>query len=90
MTATIYRYEVPVDDEWHNFELYGDPLAVSCRQSGWVEFWARAYPHEPDVYPFVRRFRVFGTGHPLPSPDLRHWGVAFDGPLVWHLMEEPT
>lgn len=27
----ICRYEVPVDDQWHEFEIHSEPLAVACR-----------------------------------------------------------
>jgi hypothetical protein len=85
MTARIFRYEVPVDDRWHEFELSGDVLAVGCRTPTLVEFWAR---HSDDTPPVTRRFGVVGTGHPLPD-NARHRGtvVAPGGHLVWHLLE---
>lgn len=87
MSVSIYRYEVPVDDQWHEFQLHGDPLAVGCRAIEVVEFWARAY-RDGLAGPY-RRFMVVGTGHPFP-PHLHYWGtaVAPGGFLVWHLLEE--
>lgn len=90
MTGRIYRYEVPVDDQAHAFELHGDPLAVGSRRPDVVEFWA--IHHDEGAVAVVRRFLAVGTGHPLPS-DLAvtrwHWGAVYaaDGQLVWHLVE---
>lgn len=81
MTA-IYRYEVPVDDLRHRHVLHGDPLGVGLRKPEVVEFWAVS-----DGPPKERSFLVVGTGHPLPYDMQHHWGFAYDGPFVWHLIE---
>jgi len=83
----IYRFEVPVDDQWHEFTLWGDPLAVECRDPSVVEFWARHHD-DPIVPGVVRSFVVVGTGHRVPK-DARYWGTAIvpGGQLVWHLLE---
>ncbi len=84
-TPAIYRYEVPVDDQWHEHDLSGDVLHVSARSPRIVEFWAM---HSGG--PTVRRaFRAFGTGQPLPANCGRHVGsvITAGGALVWHLME---
>lgn len=84
----IFRHEVPVDDRAHVFELHGDPLAVACRRTNTVEFWAL---HDDDGPGLKRWFRVAGTGQPVePRRGRRlHWGtaVAPGGQLVWHLVE---
>ena len=84
-TATIYRYEVPVDDRWHTLRLSGPIVHVAARQLDVVEVWALATgnpEHES-------QFRAFGTGHPLPAERIRHVGTALtaSGRLVWHLFE---
>lgn len=87
----IWRYAVPIDDNWHGFALQGDPLYVACRQTAEatgghpiIEFWARAQPNGlPGTH---REFMVIGTGHLVPT-DVRIWGTAIDGPFVWHLLE---
>jgi hypothetical protein len=87
VNRAIFRYEVPVDDEWHGVDLSGEVLHVDSRHPQVVEFWAL---HSGG--PTVRRwFRVFGTGHPLPEGRLHHRGtaVAPGGHLVWHLVEGP-
>lgn len=83
MTSTIYRYEIPVDDQWHPLPLSGAIVHVASRDPYAVELWAL------DGGPTVTRgFRVFGTGQPLPD-DVQHVGTAIPpgGRLVWHLME---
>ncbi len=85
MTESIYRYEVPVDDQWHEHPLSGGIVHVAGRRHAVVEFWAR-HTGGPTV---PRQFRVFGTGHPMPE-GLDHRGAVLDGPFVWHLMEAPV
>lgn len=79
----IFRYEVPVDDQWHEITVAGGALHVACRELDVVEFWAFA----PDESPVTRKFRVFGTGHPLDDA-VNYVGTALAprGGLVWHLM----
>lgn len=90
--GTIHRYTVPVDDKYHSFSLFGNPLAVECRDPHFVEFWAR---HHSSGTPTPRTFTVVGTGTPLPDllkePNW-HWGTAqfkrSNGLYgVWHLVE---
>lgn len=86
MTARIYRYQVPVRDDGHPFDLNGNPHHIGCRDPEYVEFWAI----QRDGVPLQRRlFTVVGTGHPLPPEPYRIWGTAAapDGTLVWHLIE---
>lgn len=40
MSRRVLRYEVPVDDQWHEIEVQGDVAHVGCRQADVVEFWA--------------------------------------------------
>lgn len=93
----IFRYEVPIDDEWHTIEIFGDPLAVFCRYTTTVEFWAaNSGPRQP------RAFIVVGTGHEVPEDSL-YWGSALSphlhvggvgevsaGRFVWHLLERAS
>jgi hypothetical protein len=74
----IFRFEVPVDDDWHAL-LAGTPLHVASRRSRVVEFWATPSPA-------LREFRIVGTGHPAPG-DVTYWGTAVTEYLVWHLVE---
>lgn len=81
--AKVYRYEVPVDDCWHEHDLSGAVLHVAGRDIDTVEIWAL---HSGG--PTVRRaFRVFGTGHPLPPDHGSHIGTVVHQWIVWHLFE---
>jgi hypothetical protein len=82
----IYRYEVPVDDQWHDIETHGEIVHVAARERDVVEFWAW---HVSYGTPRTRHLRVFGTGHPMDGP-YHHRGTALVGPYVWHLMEAPV
>jgi hypothetical protein len=85
VSDAIHRYEVPVDDRWHDLPLSGSVLHVASRDPRVVEVWA-LHTSGTEV---TRTFRVFGTGQPLPAGPLRHVGTALasGGQLVWHLME---
>lgn len=83
--SAIFRYEVPVDDEWHALVLSGPVLHVAVRsRPNVVEMWARS----TGPLGVTRQFRVFGTGQPL-TEDAGYVGTALvpSAGLVWHLME---
>lgn len=82
---TIHRYDVPVDDEWHEFKLTGNILHVDSRSINVVEFWA----HEIEGNPAETvRLRVFGTGHEMPIATVyRGTTIAPGGRFVWHLVQ---
>jgi hypothetical protein len=84
MTRSVLRYEVPVDDEWHEFLLpAGEILHVGAKDHHTVSFWMVS---TDDHAGWRRRsFRVFGTGQPLPLEAGRYIGTAVILPLVWHL-----
>lgn len=82
----VFRYEVPVDDQWHDLELSGPILHVDCRDPRVVEFWAL---HTPGYWcKRTESFTVIGTGH--LQPDGYHVGTAIapGGQLVWHLFRK--
>lgn len=84
----IHRYQVPVDDKTHVFDLYGDPLHMAANPSGGVvDFWAPG--ESPGHAARTRSFIIVGTGHPVRTPGgARHWGTArSESGLVWHLLE---
>ncbi|WP_449353671.1 DUF7352 domain-containing protein [Streptomyces malaysiensis] len=85
MTAAIYRYEVPVDDQWHQLELCGDILHVAARTPYRVELWT-LHGAGPTS---TRTFRVVATGQPLPDEYTTYRGTAIvpGGQLIWHLLE---
>lgn len=79
----ILRFEVPVDDRWHEVPAASPPLHVACRKLDVVEFWA--FGVTEDIR--SQKYRVFGTGHPLDDA-VNYVGTALapGGGLVWHLM----
>lgn len=85
----IYRYEVPVDGQWHAVDMTGDIVHVAARELEVVEVWAFAGADSRHV----KELRVFGTGHALPAgyggAPLRHVGTALvrNSGLVWHLFQ---
>lgn len=90
MTARIHRYEVPVDDDWHAIDLYGEIVYVGAHTPHAVEFWAwdrRGMNAE------TRAFRVFETDQEVPTPVganyIRYIGTALTtgGRFVCHLIE---
>lgn len=85
--TAVYRYEIPVDDEWHELKI-GEILHVAARTPHFVEIWTLAV----EVPLTTVELRVFGTGQPLPSgyggAPLRYLGTAlptYAPELVWHL-----
>lgn len=49
--------------------------------------WAEVDPNSPKE---TVRFQVFGTGHPMPNPDvfLKYIGTVYPDIFVWHVYEE--
>lgn len=88
MSVSIHRYEVPIDDKVHSVLFHGEPLAMACRHSGVVEFWALHLDHFAGNG-LPRWFTVVGTAQPLPEKFKGYIGtaVAPGGSLVWHLIE---
>lgn len=89
--SEIFRYEVPVDDQWHEIRLSGGgragqvrPLYVAARRVDVVEFWAY---HDGSIPAEGRWFKVVGTGHRLPEVHTYHGTALAAGGLVWHLIE---
>ena len=78
----IFRYEIPVDDRWHEMAV-GDILHVAARRPDVVEFWAF------DRIGLSRWLRVYGTGQPITDGIVAHHGtvITADGQLVWHLLQ---
>lgn len=59
-------------------------LHVDC-QHGVPCIWAVV---DPERAPVVRRFRLFGTGHPITGTLGKHIGTFQQGGFVWHMFEE--
>jgi hypothetical protein len=81
----VFRYEVPVDDEWHDVALSGPIVHVGTPfgQLSPLHIWALAETGAP----YTARLRVYGTGHTVPDYVV-YRGTAIAEPLVWHLFED--
>ena len=88
MSASIFRYEVPIDGRWHNVALAGRILHVANRDNRpVVEFWAIRGGEVVEV----REFRAFATGEPLPDDPGTYVGTALaENGFVWHLIERTS
>lgn len=87
---TIWKFPVPIEDDF-TIEMPRSARVLSVQiQHGVPVLWALVQPDDVKV---ERRFRVAGTGHPLPAESL---GWAFigtfqihGGALVFHLFGCP-
>lgn len=87
---TIWKLGVPIKDAF-SLELPSG-AAVLCVQvqgtGGAPHIWAEVNPENPKK---ERKFRLFGTGHPIENPnELRYIGTfqEDDGHLIFHLYEQ--
>jgi hypothetical protein len=87
MSRSVWKYEVPIDDNWHEVLM---PKAARLLHVGQqnrlsVCVWADVDPTAPNV---PRQLRVFGTGHYVPESARYIGTVQIQAmPLVWHLFE---
>lgn len=93
MTQRIYKWGVPVKDDF-TIELPEDARVLTVQTQGGIggapQMWVLC---DPNAKKERRRFRVFGTGHPVESDDDLEYVGTFqleDGALVFHLFEAMT
>lgn len=86
MSRAVYKYEIPVDDQWRDIPtpLPARIVHVACTTTGYgvVYVWAEVTPGSADTA--TRKMRVFGTGQPIPDGAV-YVGTAPAGPFVWHV-----
>jgi hypothetical protein len=89
MTRVVYKYEVPVDDEWHEIRTPGTATFLHVGNQGGhgVQLWAEVAKVNLGVA--VRKVRVFGTGQNIPDGAI-YVGTTMAGPFVWHVYAEPA
>ncbi len=85
---TVYKYEIPAEDEFTiDLPAGAQPLSFQ-EQRGAGCMWALV---DPEARTTKRRFRLAGTGHPIEhdAGALRFVGTAQfrGGGLVFHLFE---
>jgi hypothetical protein len=90
MSRAIFKYEIPVDDQWHDVPtpLPAKIVHVACIGGfGTVNVWAEVTPDGTETA--TRKMRVFGTGFDIPEGAV-YVGTAPAGPFVWHVYAEAT
>lgn len=88
MTQTIYKYSLPITDNFRLF-LPLDPKILSAQvQNGLPCMWVQLDLSKAKAF---RSFHLMGTGHPMPPPEaLGPFDGSFQLPeqgLVFHLFE---
>lgn len=85
--SRMLRYEIPIDDEWHDIEGPWEILHYGCRRPDVVEFWGLVSTGPYSAPLRTRRLRVFGTGQPIEGdfPSYQATVIAPGGALVWHV-----
>jgi hypothetical protein len=85
MTATIWKFPIPIDDEFEISMPRDAELLFVDSQNNAGQIWARVVP-EREREP--RRFYLRATGYPVDL-DSRHVGsfIIHGGALVFHLFE---
>lgn len=82
---TIWKYTFEITDDV-TIAMPSDSkiLHVEC-QRGDPTMWVLVNPDSKRV---VRKFRIFGTGHPIAeSEKLEFVGTFQQPPFVWHMFE---
>ncbi len=88
MNKTIWKYPTPIKDLVEHLMPQGAHVLCVQLQRGVPTMWAIVDPEAPQE---TRRFRWFGTGHPLPDqPNMCYIDTIQieDGALVFHLFAE--
>ncbi len=82
---TIWKFTMA--DGIETFDMpVGARVVYVDLQAGQPNIW---FECDPSADKETRRFRVFGTGHNIPSNAL-HRGTFQQPPLVWHVYEIPA
>lgn len=83
MARRVLKYSFPIEDADQELVI-GKILYVGSKPNDVDNIYAWA---EEMLNPPVRYFRIFGTGHEIPT-DARYIGTAInDDGLAWHLYE---
>lgn len=82
---TIYEYKLEFVDLQEVMIPDGSTILSVQSQGGNICFWAIVEPSLPLV---TKKFRIFGTGHPMNEVPNIFIGTVQQGPFVWHIFEE--
>lgn len=87
MSATIWKYDVPLQDVFELPLPKGASVLTMREQYGELKLWALVDPAAPIE---ARSFAIVGTGNPAPDETQgTYLATAQCGPFVWHLFAEP-
>jgi hypothetical protein len=85
--ARVYKYQFQIDD-LVSISLPKDAVIMTVQmQHGVPTMWAMV---DPDAPMETRKFRIYGTGHPVEVADVGRYISTFqqfNGQLVWHIFE---
>lgn len=82
----VCEVQMPVGAVIVRFAVQSVPVPPAPSWQHTPTIWALVDSDAPTI---VRRFAVFGTGHPLPV-GAQYVGTYDAGPFVWHVFEMPT
>lgn len=87
MSNTIYKYPFEIGDDVTISMPRGATVLSVQMQGETPTMWAIVDPKAPIE---ARRFRIFGTGHPVPSVfGIGNFVATFQqGPFVWHMFDD--
>ncbi len=87
MMHAVWKYTLPMDDTFSIEMPRGTKVLSVAFQGGDVRMWAEVNSDELVV---ERRFRMCGTGHPMPANEARRFVgtvLIHGGDIVLHLFE---
>ncbi len=85
MTQSVFKYPFQIENSFDLKLPKGAKILSAQIQDHVPCLWALvniAGPRE------VRKFRLYGTGHPISENNLEHVATFQMPPFVWHLFEE--
>ena len=84
----IYKYPFEIEDCLEINLPFGAHILTAFCQNDIPCLWALVQPGVGETQ--KRKFRIFGTGHPMPEDVDLKWIATFpqfNGKLIWHLFE---
>jgi hypothetical protein len=92
---TLYKYRIPIIDDPVVQMPKGAQLLKFAMQGTDLYVWALV---DTEAEMEERKFKIFGTGHPVPDNVDLAWGIGggyynyrdsvFDRHFVWHIFSE--
>ncbi len=82
----IWKYEVKVDDiVTIRMPVNSRIIKIGVQNPRCICFWAIIFAQSSVV---EKKFRIYGTDHPIESVPGDYIDTVFDGPFVWHVFRE--